>query len=199
MIITSKSSQHSSENFFQFFTKKKKKDKLLEKIARPVQPKRQKSHKSSQQGSRFPAACGFLGGSIMSESKSTFHKAITDNNLEAAKAVAGQINVNVKDKDGRTALYKAADKGYSTIVEWLITLGADTNISSGNNNFPHDHDVSTIKELPHVICTFFVMMQPLRRFLNTTAITDITMSLSLSLHLYLHFFTFTLNLMPSLF
>ena len=71
----------------------------------------------------------------------TFLKAIEDGNLEEAKAVfAGQCDVNYydklncqkgyKDKDGKSALHKAADKGYTTIVEWLLSLGADSNISS---------------------------------------------------------------------
>ena len=64
----------------------------------------------------------------LEEATSAFFKAVERGNLEAAKAVAGQINVNVKDKDGATALLQAAKKGYSTIVEWLLTLGADTNI-----------------------------------------------------------------------
>ena len=61
---------------------------------------------------------------------SAFIQAVEDGNLEAAKAVVGQVHVNVKDKDGATALFIAANKGYSTIVEWLLTLGADVNVCS---------------------------------------------------------------------
>ena len=64
----------------------------------------------------------------LEEATSAFLKAVEDGNLEAAKAVAGQINVNIKGHDGATALLQAAKKGYSTIVEWLLTLGADSNI-----------------------------------------------------------------------
>ena len=64
----------------------------------------------------------------LEEATSAFFKAVESGNLEAAKAVAGRININVKGNDGTTALYKAALGGYSTMVEWLLTLGADTNI-----------------------------------------------------------------------
>ena len=73
----------------------------------------------------------------LEDATSAFFKAVEDGNLEAARAVAGQINgVNVQDKDGATALLKAAAKGYSAMVAWLLSLGADTNISS---------NVSTVK------------------------------------------------------
>ena len=64
----------------------------------------------------------------LEEATSAFNKAVEGGDLEAAKAVAGKINVNVKGNDGTTALYKAANKGHSSMVEWLLTLGADTNI-----------------------------------------------------------------------
>ena len=68
----------------------------------------------------------------LEDATSAFFKAVEDGNLEAARAVAGQINgVNVQDnKDGSTALLKAAAKGYSAMVAWLLSLGADTNIGS---------------------------------------------------------------------
>ena len=73
----------------------------------------------------------------LEDATSAFFKAVEDGNLEAARALAGQINgVNVQDKDGATALLKAAAKGYSAMVAWLLSLGADTNISS---------NVSTVK------------------------------------------------------
>ena len=65
----------------------------------------------------------------LEDATSAFFKAVEDGNLEAARAVAGQINgVNVQDnKDGATALLKAVAKGYSAMVAWLLSLGADTN------------------------------------------------------------------------
>ena len=68
----------------------------------------------------------------LEDATSAFFKAVEDGNLEAARAVAGQINgVNVQDnKDGATALLKAVAKGYSAMVAWLLSLGADTNIGS---------------------------------------------------------------------
>ena len=58
----------------------------------------------------------------------TFHTAIDGDNREAAKAVIGQVNVNAIGKAGGTALTIAAEKGYSTMVEWLLTVGVDANI-----------------------------------------------------------------------
>ena len=68
------------------------------------------------------------------EATSTFLKAVEDGNLETVKEVAGQINITVKDKD--MALVLAADKGYSTMVEWLLTLGADSSIGQVRNISP---------------------------------------------------------------
>ena len=89
---------------------------------------------SNTGGGRFGSSGDFP---ILPKAETTFLKAAKDGNLEAAKAVVGQINVNVKDEHNVTALYIAADKGYSTIVEWLLTLGADANIGQ----------VSTITEM----------------------------------------------------
>ena len=68
----------------------------------------------------------------LEDATSAFFKAVEDGNLEAARAVAGQINgVNVQDnKDGSTALLKAVAKGYSAMAAWLLSLGVDTNIGS---------------------------------------------------------------------
>ena len=73
----------------------------------------------------------------LEDATSAFFKAVEDGNLEAATAVAGQINgVNVQDnKDGSTALLKAAAKGYSAMVAWLLSLGAETNIGSNVSLF----------------------------------------------------------------
>ena len=71
----------------------------------------------------------------LEERTSAFFKAVESGNLEAAKAVAGQINVNVKGNDGTTALYKAALGGYASMVEWLLTLVADTNIGDVRPQF----------------------------------------------------------------
>ena len=73
----------------------------------------------------------------LEDATSAFFKAVEDGNLEAARAVAGQINgVNVQDnKDGSTALLKAAAKGYSAMVAWLLSLGAETNIGSNVSLF----------------------------------------------------------------
>ena len=66
---------------------------------------------------------------IFGSQQERFFRAVESGNLEAAKAFVGQINVNAKDKVGRTALFKAAEKGHASIVKWLLTLGADANIN----------------------------------------------------------------------
>ena len=70
---------------------------------------------------------------IAGASIQTFLKAINDGNLEKAKTVAFQININVKEPYGAAAFYMAINKGYSTIVEWLLSLGADTNTRQDGN------------------------------------------------------------------
>ncbi len=42
------------------------------------------------------------------------------------------VDVNVKDKDGNTALHEAAIKGYLDIVRWLIGNGADVNVENSD-------------------------------------------------------------------
>ena len=65
----------------------------------------------------------------LEEATSAFFKAVEGGDLEAAKAVAGKTSVNVKDIDDCAALFEAAQKGHSSMVELLISLGADTNIT----------------------------------------------------------------------
>ena len=62
-----------------------------------------------------------------SESEIRFLDTVEDGNLDLL-IDRRYININVKGKEGKTALCKAIDKGYTDIVEWLLTLGADANI-----------------------------------------------------------------------
>ena len=59
----------------------------------------------------------------------SIHKAADDGNIEAIKQhIAAGTDVNIKDDDGFTALYFAAQEGQKEIAELLIEKGADVNV-----------------------------------------------------------------------
>jgi len=57
--------------------------------------------------------------------------AINKNNLEEAqKLIKGEVDINFKDKSGQTLLHLSASKGFTNVVEELLTLGSDLNSKS---------------------------------------------------------------------
>jgi ankyrin repeat protein len=61
-----------------------------------------------------------------------FRKAAFDQDIEAVKqAIAGGVNVNVKNKKEETSLHTASWYGHKEIAKLLITNGADLNAVGG--------------------------------------------------------------------
>jgi len=59
----------------------------------------------------------------------SIHKASYEGNIEVVKQhLATGMDVNIKDDDGFTALYFAAQEGQKEITELLIEKGADVNV-----------------------------------------------------------------------
>ena len=67
------------------------------------------------------------------------HKAAEKGNIEAVKQhLAAGMDVNAKDKHGRTTLHAAAVGGSTEVVELLIAKGADLNADDVNGKTPLD-------------------------------------------------------------
>lgn len=62
------------------------------------------------------------------------------NNLKIVQALAeqGRADLNLRDKEGRTAMMLAAEKGNFTVVEYLTKVGADYNITDNNGVTVYD-------------------------------------------------------------
>ena len=52
------------------------------------------------------------------------------------------VDVNVHDKDGRTALIEAARDGHEKCVEVFITAGADVNVQNNDGSYSSDRSSS---------------------------------------------------------
>ena len=58
-------------------------------------------------------------------------RAIKQVDVATVKALLAKgTDVNVKDKDGKTALMSASNKGHTEIVEMLLAKGADVNLKN---------------------------------------------------------------------
>lgn len=64
--------------------------------------------------------------------------AVKNSDLKIVKFLltAKNIDVNVVDKDGRTPLHHAAQRGYVDLAEYLIKIGADVNSVDNFKNTP---------------------------------------------------------------
>ena len=79
------------------------------------------------------------------ETDNELHTAAGKGNLAEVQAQVGNFDINQKGRYGETALFKAADKGRTEVVDLLLTLNADVNIPS----------VSTQTMISvHLICIF---------------------------------------------
>jgi ankyrin repeat protein len=65
------------------------------------------------------------------------HEGVQLDRFNAVTAVPADINQ--QDQLGRTALWRAAARGYEHQVESLIEAGADPNVSGPHGNMPLDH------------------------------------------------------------
>src|SRR5262249_7670725 len=67
-------------------------------------------------------------------------KAAANNKLkELADLLRIKVNVNAKDKAGKTALHWAAEKGHVACMDILIKNGADTSSPDANGRIPGDY------------------------------------------------------------
>ena len=57
------------------------------------------------------------------------------------RLIEGGAHVNTKCDDGRSALHMAAQEGRSDIAEFLLSRGADPNVTDADGDTPHDHAV----------------------------------------------------------
>ena len=68
--------------------------------------------------------------------------AAADGVLElVVRLVDAGADVNTKCDDGRSALHMAAKEGRSDIAEFLLSRGADPNITDADGDTPHDYAV----------------------------------------------------------
>ncbi|PNJ51006.1 ANKRD42 isoform 2, partial [Pongo abelii] len=59
----------------------------------------------------------------------------------------GIININERADNGSTLMHKAAGQGHIECLQWLIKMGADSNITNKAGERPSDVAKRTIKEL----------------------------------------------------
>ncbi|XP_039704118.1 ankyrin repeat domain-containing protein 42 isoform X4 [Pteropus medius] len=59
----------------------------------------------------------------------------------------GVININERDNHGSTPMHKAAGQGHIECLQWIIKMGADSNITNKAGEKPSDVAKRTIQEL----------------------------------------------------
>ena len=79
------------------------------------------------------AFCSMVASAVASDLFSAVDEGCSDDVAEALKTTT---DVNAKDKFGRTALHKAANKGNIEIVEMIIAKGADVNAKDIKGDTP---------------------------------------------------------------
>ncbi|XP_045433600.1 ankyrin repeat domain-containing protein 42 isoform X4 [Pipistrellus kuhlii] len=68
------------------------------------------------------------------------HVAAFNGNLEMLKKLIedGVININERDNNGSTPMHKAAGQGHIECLQWIIKMGADSNITNKAGEKPSD-------------------------------------------------------------
>lgn len=86
-----------------------------------------------QSGEVSATTCNPFGRTI-------FHQLALSSNMfdekQAKELIALGINLNKQDNDGKTALYYAVTQGKVNVLSWLLTNGANPNISSNDGQTP---------------------------------------------------------------
>jgi ankyrin repeat protein len=83
---------------------------------------------------------GFAFDKVQANGNSLYHLAIAKNNLALIKRLETlKVDVNLKNKEGYTALHKAAMTAKSTdIMQYLIAIGAKKDITTSFKETPYD-------------------------------------------------------------
>ncbi|GGE44872.1 ankyrin repeat protein [Pedobacter psychrotolerans] len=83
---------------------------------------------------------GFNVAAVQPNGNSLYHLAVAKNDLALAKLVADyKVDVNLKNKEGYTALHKAAMTAKDTaMMEYLITVGAKKDVTTDFKETPYD-------------------------------------------------------------
>ena len=85
---------------------------------------------------------GLLHEAILSAERSSLHWSLKPHEQEAQivdtvqAVLEGNININKRDHNGKTALYLAVERGYSQIVRMLLKAGANPNIPDNIERLP---------------------------------------------------------------
>ncbi|WP_316805086.1 ankyrin repeat domain-containing protein [Pedobacter nototheniae] len=83
---------------------------------------------------------GFNIGTVQPNGNSLYHLAVAKNDLALVKLVEGfKVDVNLKNKEGYTALHKAAMTAKDTeLMKYLISVGAKKDIATDFKETPYD-------------------------------------------------------------
>lgn len=84
------------------------------------------------------ALAGWAG--MSSDQYSDLHQAVLDRDYTQIDRLLRVMNrnINVRDREGRTALHRIAILGDKAMVEFLLKQGASKNIRANDGKFPYD-------------------------------------------------------------
>jgi len=87
--------------------------------------------------------------------KRTEMEKVSDNPELMRKYILKQKNVNIRDKDGKTLLHYAAQKGYLDVIKLLLEKGADINAKDKDGKTPL-HDAIIYSGKSYELITFLI-------------------------------------------